>query len=131
MRRQHPRPRARQVIHLQNHHIATIAAALFQQPAGSGASLLGRHDFQKCIADRKHRVVQAILADRRIGIGRAQSQHRRNIGGPRIKIGSYQRNLSQAHASLHPCAPVTPPRAPWSRPPNRVTSAPKRQGIVP
>jgi hypothetical protein len=61
--RAHPLARGLQVVELEHDHVAAVAAAALEVPAGGRPVLLRRDDLDERVAERHHRVAQAEVRD--------------------------------------------------------------------
>ncbi len=57
-----------EVVDLEDHHVATVAAALVEQSAGGGSGLGRRHDLEQFVADREQRVAQPERGHSRVAV---------------------------------------------------------------
>ena len=88
--------RAREIIELEDQHVAALAAALEVAPGG-GPLLGGGDDFEEVLAQRAHDVVQPERADTRVAERLAQSQGvaQALVGG--LEVACDQHRLAEAN----------------------------------
>ena len=84
------------IIAVENHHIAAVAAKPIKIATGSGAVTERRHDLEEGIPDRHHHIVQAMLLDCRIPNADLQSKHIGQRPAHGLKVAGHQANLAQS-----------------------------------
>ena len=90
-------PRGHDVVDLQDHHVAAVATALFEQATGSGALLHRHHHLEEGVADRHHRILEAVLGDCRIIEADLDAEDMGDVVDHRGEPGGHQRNLTKSH----------------------------------
>ncbi len=85
-----------EVVGVENHHVAAVAAATLQVAAGRGAALQRRHHFDKAGAQRQQRVVQPEPGHCRIAVAHPHGEHRADGVDHRIELLGDQAELAQA-----------------------------------
>ena len=88
--------RRRQVVDLQHRHVAAVAAAALELPAGGRAVGDRGDELEEGVADREDGVAEAEVADRRIAEGLAERQLRPQSINRRVEVRHGDHGLAEA-----------------------------------
>src|SRR5439155_8656553 len=90
-----------EVVELEDHHVAAVAAASLQVAAGRRSVLLRRDDLEERVADREDGVAEAERADPGILERLEQAESLPQPACHRVQVARGQDGLPQTHAGRH------------------------------
>jgi hypothetical protein len=93
----HPLARRGEIVDLDDHHIARVAAAPREQSSGRSVVARGRDDLEEGVTGREHRIEESEHGDARIAEGDLEPEDRAEIGDGLVEVARQQRDLPQSH----------------------------------
>src|SRR5690606_13484045 len=93
----HPRTRRGEIVHLEDRHVAAVAAAAAGEEArGRRVLAYRRHHLEEVAAHRQHGVAQAEVRDARIAESHLDPERARQRGDRAVEVAGDEGHLAQA-----------------------------------